>query len=96
MVQQYSINSFKKNLREMCVEASMRSGLIKRLLGRDIWSVYDYMFSPSQLIFLTQCLEAYGIRTFDSAPRAVAIVNPAVMVANCAHPALIVFGPGGL
>jgi O-methyltransferase len=58
MVQQYSIRSFKKNLREMCVEASMRSGLIKRLLGRDIWSVYDYMFSPSQLIFLTQCLEA--------------------------------------
>ena len=38
----------------------------------------------------------YGIRTFDSAPRAVAIENPAVMVANCAHPALIVLGPGGL
>jgi SAM-dependent methyltransferase len=58
MVQRYSIQSFKKNLREMCVEASMRSGLVKRLLGRDIWSVYDYMFSPAQLIFLTQCLEA--------------------------------------
>src|SRR5271165_416076 len=28
----------------------------------------------------------YGIRTFDLAWRAVAIVNPAVMVANCAHP----------
>jgi hypothetical protein len=40
--------------------------------------------------------QRYGIRTFDSAPRAVAIENPAVMVANCAHPALIVLGPGGL
>src|SRR3954464_11658214 len=57
MDQKYSIRSFKKNLRERCVEASMRSGLVKRLLGRDIWSVYNYMFSPSQLIFLTQCLE---------------------------------------
>lgn len=36
----------------------MRSSLVKQLLGRDIWSVYDYMFSPSQLIFFTQCLEA--------------------------------------
>jgi O-methyltransferase len=58
MAQQYSIRSFKKNLREMCVEASMRSSLVKRLLGRDIWSVYDYMFSPNQLIFLAQCLKA--------------------------------------
>jgi O-methyltransferase len=57
MAQQYSIKSVKKNLREMCVETSMRSGLVKRILGRDIWSVYDYMFSPNQLIFLTQCLE---------------------------------------
>jgi hypothetical protein len=38
----------------------------------------------------------YGIRTFDSALRTSAIVNPAAMVANRAHPALIVFGPGGL
>lgn len=38
----------------------MRSNLTRRLLGRDIWSVYDYMFGPNQLIFLTQCME--GVR----------------------------------
>ena len=41
-------------------------------------------------------LSTYGIRAFDSAGRAVAIVKPRLMVANCAHPALIVLGPGGL
>jgi O-methyltransferase len=34
----------------------MRTGLINKILGRNIWSVYDYMFSPAQLIFLTQAL----------------------------------------
>jgi O-methyltransferase len=46
----------KKSIRDLCVEASMRTGLINRILGRNIWSVYDYMFSPRQLIFFTQCL----------------------------------------
>jgi SAM-dependent methyltransferase len=48
--------SIKKTIRELCVEASMKSGIVHKILGRDIWSVYDYMFSPNQLIFLTQCL----------------------------------------
>jgi O-methyltransferase len=34
----------------------MKSTLVKKILGRNIWSVYDYMFSPNQLIFLAQCL----------------------------------------
>jgi hypothetical protein len=38
----------------------------------------------------------YGIRTFDSVLRTSAMVNPAAIVANRAHPALIVLGPGGL
>jgi SAM-dependent methyltransferase len=50
------IKSLKKTIREMCVDATIRTGLFNRILGRDIWSVYDYMFSPSQLIFFTQCL----------------------------------------
>lgn len=34
----------------------MRSSLLNKILGRNIWSVYDYMFSPAQLIYFTQCL----------------------------------------
>jgi O-methyltransferase len=49
--------SFKKTIREMCVEASMQTDIVKRILGRNIWSVYDYMFSPNQLIFLAQSLK---------------------------------------
>jgi O-methyltransferase len=51
-----SAKSFKKSIRNMCVEASMRSNFVSSILGRNIWSVYDYMFSPNQLIFLAQCL----------------------------------------
>ena len=40
--------------------------------------------------------DGYGIRTFDSVLRTSAMVNPAAIVANRAHPALIVLGPGGL
>lgn len=43
---------FKRNFRSFCIEASMRTGIF----DRSIFSVYNYMFSPSQLIFLTQCL----------------------------------------
>ncbi len=35
---------------------------------------------------------AYGIHTFDWAARA----KPAAIAANCAHPARMVLGPGGL
>jgi SAM-dependent methyltransferase len=44
--------SFKRAVRGLCIEASMRTGVF----DRSIFSVYNYMFSPSQLIFLTQCL----------------------------------------
>jgi DNA invertase Pin-like site-specific DNA recombinase len=39
--------------------------------------------------------ETFGIHTFDLASSAT-ILNPAAMVSNCVHPALIVLGPGGL
>jgi len=48
--------TFKQTVREICVEATMRTSLVTKILGRNIWSVYDYMFSPAQLIFLTQGL----------------------------------------
>jgi SAM-dependent methyltransferase len=51
-----SIRAFKKTIRETCIEAAMRTNLLNRILGRNIWSVYDYMFSPAQLILLTQGL----------------------------------------
>src|ERR1700716_2206760 len=50
------IQPIKKTIRDYCVETSMKSTLVKKILGRNIWSVYDYMFSPNQLIFLAQCL----------------------------------------
>jgi O-methyltransferase len=43
---------FKRAVRGFCIEASMRTGIF----DRSIFSVYNYMFSPSQLIFLTRCL----------------------------------------
>jgi SAM-dependent methyltransferase len=43
---------FKRTVRSLCIEASMKTGIF----DRSIFSVYNYMFSPSQLIFLTQCL----------------------------------------
>jgi SAM-dependent methyltransferase len=43
---------FKRAFRGLCIEASIRTGIF----DRSIFSVYNYMFSPSQLIFLTQCL----------------------------------------
>ncbi len=38
----------------------------------------------------------YGIHTFDWAADCAARAKPAAMAANCAHPARIVLGPGGL
>lgn len=46
----------KKTIRDMCVEASMKTGVVKKILGRDIWSVYDYMFSPNQLMYIAKSL----------------------------------------
>jgi O-methyltransferase len=56
MFLQSQIKRVKKTIRDQFVETSMKSNLINKALGRNIWSVYDYMFSPNQLIFLTQCL----------------------------------------
>ena len=42
------------------------------------------------------CLRSYGIHTFDWAADCAARAKPAAMAANCAHPARIVLGPGGL
>jgi len=39
---------------------------------------------------------AYGIHTFDWAADWAARAKPAAMAANCAHPARMVLGPGGL
>ena len=38
----------------------------------------------------------YGIHTFDWAADWAARAKPAAMAANCAHPARMVLGPGGL
>ena len=38
----------------------------------------------------------YGILTFVSAFMLAAIMNPTTIVSSCTHPALMVFGPGGL
>jgi O-methyltransferase len=43
---------FKRTIRGFCIEASIKTGIF----DRSVFSVYNYMFSPSQLIFLTQCL----------------------------------------
>ena len=51
---------------------------------------------PSKVKSSTSLPPSYGIRIFDWALRTSAIVNPAAIVANRAHPALIVLGPGGL
>jgi O-methyltransferase len=45
-------STFKRTVRGLCIEASLRTGIF----DRSIFSVYNYMFSPRQLIFLTQCL----------------------------------------
>lgn len=52
MPQEERESAFKRAIRTLCIEASMRTGIF----DRTIFSVYDYMFSPSQLVFLTQCL----------------------------------------
>jgi len=39
---------------------------------------------------------AYGIHTFDWAADWATRAKPAAMAANCAHPARMVLGPGGL
>jgi len=39
---------------------------------------------------------AYGIHTFDWTADRAARAKPAAMAANCAHPARMVLGPGGL
>jgi O-methyltransferase len=46
-------NPLKRAVRGFCIEASMRTGIF----DRSLFSLYKYMFSPSQLVFLTRCLE---------------------------------------
>ena len=41
-------------------------------------------------------LQTYRILTFHSRCKFTAIENPMTMVSSCAHPALMVLGPGGL
>jgi O-methyltransferase len=45
-------NPFKRAVRSCLIELSMRTGIF----DRSLFSLYNYMFSPSQLVFLTQCL----------------------------------------
>ena len=46
--------------------------------------------------FTTQGPQCYGIHTFDWAADWAARAKPAAMAANCAQPARMVLGPGGL
>jgi len=45
--------------------------------------------------YIASCL-GYGIHTFDWTADWAARAKPAAMAANCAHPARMVLGPGGL
>jgi len=45
---------------------------------------------------LSMAMMVYGIHTFDWAADWAARAKPAAMAANCAHPARMVLGPGGL
>lgn len=43
---------FKRFVRRLATDFSMKTGIF----DRTVFSLYNYMFSPSQLIFLTQCV----------------------------------------
>lgn len=45
-------SAFKQIVRALLIEASRRTGLF----SKSVFSIYNYMFSPSQLVFLTHCL----------------------------------------
>ena len=49
-------NSVKQTVRMVCTEALVATGIIDRVFGRKAFSAYDYMFTPRQLIYFTQCL----------------------------------------
>jgi len=49
-----------------------------------------------ELVTLVSLGLRYGIHTFDWTADRAARAKPAAMAANCAHPARIVLGPGGL
>ena len=59
-------------------------------------AVYDVSTSSDYAllsgVFVTREHQSYGVHTFDWAARA----KPVAMAANCAHPARMVLGPGGL
>lgn len=45
-------SSFKRAIRGLGIDMSMKTGIF----DHSVFSLYKYMFSPSQLVFLTQCL----------------------------------------
>src|SRR5215469_1594696 len=45
-------NAIKRTLRSLLIDLSMKT----RLLDESVFELYKYMFSPTQLIFLTKCL----------------------------------------
>ena len=49
-------SSLKQTVRTLCTEALVATGIIDRIFGRKAFSAYDYMFTPRQLIYFTQCL----------------------------------------
>jgi len=58
----------------------------------DAWAVPKSLLS----VQVGPTAEPYGIHTFDWTADRAARANPAAMAANCAHPARMVLGPGGL
>ena len=49
-------SSLGRAARTLCAETLIATGIIDGIFGRRVFSAYDYMFSPRQLIFFTQCL----------------------------------------
>ncbi len=56
----------------------------------------DFRCYLEMALFEPRPFITYGIHTFDWTADWAARAKPAAMAANCAHPARMVLGPGGL
>jgi len=77
----------------LCLHRSVGHRGFRQVLVREFWykgtprrDPFPYGTAPS----------TYGIHTFDWVADWAARAKPAAMAANCAHPARMVLGPGGL
>jgi len=69
--------------------------------GRALRGVTDRLLGVAGVLLQRHTLfdpahGTYGIHTFDWTADRAARAKPAAMAANCAHPARMVLGPGGL